>query len=114
MSLKRGQVYRVRFPASGGPDGDPKRSRCFVVVSRQELLDSKVNRVLCAPINTAGAGLATEISVGVDEGLTHPSTINCDQLTRVDKAALTNYVGSLKPVTLARLRIALRIALDVD
>jgi mRNA interferase MazF len=112
--LTRGQVYRVRHPASGGPHGDPRRTRCFVVVSRQELLDSKASRVLCAPINTSDAGLATEISVGADEGLTHASTINCDQLTRLEKSVLTDYIGSLKPSKLAQLRVALRIALDVD
>jgi mRNA interferase MazF len=112
--LKRGQIYRVRHPASGGPDGDPRRTRCFVVVSRQELLDSKASRVLCAPVNTSEGGLATEVSVGVDEGLTHASTVNCDQLTRLEKSVLTDYVGSLKPAKLAQLRLALRVALDID
>lgn len=111
--MTRGEVYRVRHPGTGGRDGDPKRSRCFVVVSRQELLDSKANRVLCAPVNTESAGLATEVPVGVDEGLKHPSTINCDQLTRLEKALLTDYVGSLKPAKLAELKVALQIALDV-
>jgi mRNA interferase MazF len=112
--LIRGQVYRIRHPGAGGRDGDPKRSRCFVVVSRQELLDSKANRVLCAPVNTDGAGLATEISVGVDEGLKHPSTINCDQLTRLEKTVLTDYVGSLTPAKLGQLKSALQIALDIE
>jgi mRNA interferase MazF len=85
-----------------------------VVVSRQELLDSKANRVLCAPVNTDGAGLATEVPVGVDEGLTHDSTINCEQLTRLEKSALTDYVGALNAATLAELRTALQIALDID
>ncbi|MGH7879217.1 MAG: type II toxin-antitoxin system PemK/MazF family toxin, partial [Candidatus Binataceae bacterium] len=63
--LRRGEIYRVRQPH----EGDPKKSRCFAVVSRQDLLDSKANRVLCAPINTSGVGLATEVEVCVDEGL---------------------------------------------
>jgi mRNA interferase MazF len=113
-NLRRGQIYRVRHPASGGPDGDPRRSRCFVIVSRQELVDSKANRVLCAPVNTNEVGLATEVSVGTDEGLLHASTINCDQLTRLEKSVLTDYVGSLRSAKLAELRLALRIALDLD
>jgi len=113
MTLVRGQIYRVRHPGSGR-DGDPKRARCFVVVSRQELLDSRANRVLCAPVNTGGAGLETEVAVGVDEGLTHPSTINCDQLTRVEKVVLTEYVGSLKPSKLTELKAALQVALDLE
>ena len=107
-AVRRGEVYRVRHPQHG----DPKQSRCFVVVSRQELLDSNANRVLCAPVNTLGVGLATE--VGVEEGLKHPSVINCDQLTRLEKSVLTDYIGMLSSKRLNELRMALRVALSVD
>ena len=109
-AVRRGEVYRVRHPQHG----DPKKARCFAVVSRQELLDSKANRVLCAPVNTQGFGLATEVTVGVDEGLKHPSVINCDQLTRLEKSLLTDYIGKLSPKKQHELRAALRVALDVD
>ena len=84
------------------------------MVSRQDLLDSKANRVLCAPINTSGVGLATEVEVGVDEGLKHQSVINCDQITRLEKSMLTDYVGNLPPAKLKQLRTALQIAFDID
>jgi mRNA interferase MazF len=108
--LRRGEIYRVQQPQHG----DPKKSRCFAVVSRQDLLDSKANRVLCAPINTAGVGLATEVDVGVDEGLKHPSVINCDQITRLEKSMLTDYIGMLSPGRLGRLRTALKVAFDIE
>jgi mRNA interferase MazF len=108
--VRRGELYRVRHPQHG----DPKKSRCFVVVSRQELLDSNANRVLCAPINTLGVGLATEVGVGFEEGLKHPSVINCDQLTRLEKSVLTDYVGTLSSKKISDLRAALRVALSVD
>lgn len=108
--LRRGEIYRVRQPQHG----DPKKSRCFAVVSRQDLLDSKANRALCAPINTSGVGLTTEVEVGIDEGLKHPSVINCDQITRLEKSMLTDYVGKLSPAKLKQLRTALQIALDID
>jgi mRNA interferase MazF len=108
--LGRGEIYRVRQPQHG----DPKKSRCFAVVSRQDLLDSKANRVLCAPINTTGVGLATEVKVGVDEGLKHPSVINCDQITGLEKSMLTDYVGVLSPGKLRQLRTALQLAFDID
>jgi mRNA-degrading endonuclease toxin of MazEF toxin-antitoxin module len=78
------------------------------------LLDSKANRVLCAPVNTLGFGLATEVNVGVDEGLKQPSVINCDQLTRLEKNMLSDYVGKPSSKKLHELRTALRVALDVD
>ena len=84
------------------------------MVSRQELLDSKANRVLCAPVNTQGFGLATEVAVGVDEGLKPSSVISCDQLTRLEKNLLTDYIGKLSSKKQRELRAALRGALDVD
>lgn len=110
LDLLRGAIYRVRHPQHG----DSKKSRCFVVVSRQELLDSKADRVLCAPINSVGAGLATEVEVSEAEGLKHRSVVNCDQITRLEKRMLTDYIGKLSPKKLSQLRGALRVALDVD
>jgi mRNA-degrading endonuclease toxin of MazEF toxin-antitoxin module len=109
-ALYRGEIYRVRQPQHG----DPKKSRCFVLVSRQELLDSKANRALCAPVNTLGFGLATEVTIGETEGLKHPSVVNCDQLTRLEKNLLTDYIGKLSSKKLLELRTALRVALDVE
>src|ERR1700679_1184764 len=108
--LRRGEIYRVRKPQHG----DPKKSRCFAVVSRQDMLDSKANRVLCAPVNTSGIGLSTEVQVGVDEGLKHESVINCDQITRLEKSMLTDYIGALSPAKLKLLRAALVVALGLD
>ncbi|HKT74640.1 MAG TPA: type II toxin-antitoxin system PemK/MazF family toxin [Steroidobacteraceae bacterium] len=109
-SVRRGDIYRVRQPQHG----DPKKSRCFAIVSRQELVDSKANRVLCAPVNTSGFGLATEVPVGEGEGLKHASVINCDQLTRLEKNLLTDYIGKLSAEKLQQLRLALRVALGID
>jgi len=108
--LRRGEIYRVRQPQQG----DPKKSRCFVIVSRQELLESKANRVVCAPVNSAGFALATEVVVDEAEGLKHSSVINCDQLTRLEKSLLTDYIGKLSAAKLQELRTALRVALSID
>jgi mRNA interferase MazF len=108
--LRRGEIYRVRQPQHG----DPKKSRCFVIVSRRELVDSKANRILCAPVNSQGFGLATEVLIGEFEGLKHPSVINCDQLTRLEKSLLSDYVGRVSAAKLLLLKTALRIALSVE
>jgi mRNA interferase MazF len=108
--VNRGDIYRVRRP----PGNDPKRSRCFVIVSRQALIDSKAARVVCAPVNTTCVGLATQVPVGVDEGLKHPSCINCDQLFTLDKSVLTDFVAALSATKVRQLRTALRIAMAVE
>ena len=106
--MRRGELYRVRKPG-----GDPKRSRIFVVVSRQVLLDSSFSTVICAPVYSQGHGLTTQVPVGVNEGLKHESTIFCDNLVNLPRSELTDYVGSLSPALLGRLNQALRIALEI-
>jgi len=59
-------------------------------------------------------GLSTQVAVGIGEGLKHDSSIHCDVLASLPKAALTNFVGALPSRTLAPLRRALRVALDVE
>jgi len=96
------------------PEGDPKRYRSLVVVSRQELIDSAYATVVCAPVFTSGSGLSTQVAIGPSEGLKHDSWIVCDNLRSVPKADLTQFVGSLSWSKLAELDEALRIALALD
>jgi len=108
--VRRGDLYRVAHPSAR----DPKRSRVFVVVSRQALIDSRFSTVICAPIYSTHEGLATQVVVGIGEGLKHDSSIHCDELVSLPKAALTNFVGALPPRTISALRGAVRVALDVE
>ena len=96
------------------PSGDPKRSRVFVILSRQELIDSRYGTVVCAPVFSTRSGLATQVDVGVTDGLKHTSCIQCDGLTSVRKADLTHYVGSLSAPKLRELTESLRVALAVE
>jgi mRNA interferase MazF len=72
--MTRGEIDRVHHSQR-----DPKLYRCFVVVSRHTLIDSRFPTVVCAPIRTRGHGLSIPVSVGIDEGLKHESWILCDQ-----------------------------------
>ena len=107
--MKRGGLYRVANPSTK----DPKRSRVFVVVSRQTLIDSRFSTVICAPVFSVHDGLSTQVPVGVNEGLRHDSSIHCDELVSIPKAALTNYIGILSSGVLQELNIALRVALGI-
>jgi mRNA interferase MazF len=108
--VRRGDLYRIRHP--GG--GDPKRSRVFAVVGRQTVIDSKFSTVVCAPVLSRRDGLATQVDVGIDEGLKHDSSIHCDALVSVPKSSLTNFVGRLCRKKLEELADALRIALAIE
>ena len=106
--MKRGELYRVHKPG-----GDPKQYRVFVVVSRQVLIDSKFSTVICAPVFSSGEGLSTQVGVGPDEGLKHPSWIMCDNLVGLRKTDLTHFLGSLTTVKLSELNQSLKMALDL-
>jgi mRNA interferase MazF len=108
--VRRGDLYRVRRL----PERDPKRSRVFVVASRQTLIDSRFSTVICAPVYTRREGLATEVAVGTAEGLKHESSILCDALVSVPKSVLSDFIGSLPSERLSAFDAALRIALALE
>ncbi len=107
--MKRGELYRVYK----SDRHDPRRSRVFVVVSRQVLIDSQFSSVICAPIYSAYDGLSTQVSIGVDEGLKHQSSIHCDELISIRKSALTDFVGRLSPARIGELDSALAIGVGI-
>ncbi len=82
---------------------------------RRELIDvARYSTVICAPVYSAYAGLATQVPVGTEEGLKHDSSIHCDALFSIDKSRLADYVSSLAPDKIALLDNALLVALDLD
>jgi mRNA interferase MazF len=107
--VKRGALYRVYKPASR----DPKRFRVFVVVSRQEVIDSDFSTVICVPIYTNCTGLETQVDVGNDEGLKHDSCIFCDEIVSFQKSMLTDFIGTLSGEKLRELNEALKVALVI-
>ncbi len=108
--MRRGDLYRVRRP--GG--GDPKRSRVFVIVSRQSLIDSRFSTVICAPVYSRRDGLATQVDIGPEEGLKHFSSLQCDALVSLPKSILTDFIGNLGTHHLGKLAQALRVALEAE
>ena len=107
--MRRGDIYRTHKP-----EGDPKRHRICVVISRQVLINSSYSTVVCAPVFTDGEGLSTQVAVGVNEGLKHESWIICDNLRSLRKTDLTQFLGSLSYAKLAELDEALKVALALD
>jgi mRNA interferase MazF len=108
--VKRGDLYRVQKPSSR----DPRRSRVFVVVSRQVLIDSRFSTVICAPIYSRYDMLSTQVPIGVEEGLKSDSSIHCDELVSLPKSILTNFLGSLSDSKVLELNQALKVALDLE
>jgi mRNA interferase MazF len=107
--VRRGELYRVFKPGN-----DPKLYRIFAIVSRPALIDSRFSTVVCAPVFRNGEGLSTQVAIGPDEGIKHPSWIMCDNLVSIRKSELTAYVGSLSSAKLEELHNALKMALELN
>ncbi|MDR0447780.1 MAG: type II toxin-antitoxin system PemK/MazF family toxin [Treponema sp.] len=108
--MKRGELYRVS-PASST---DIKRQRVYVIISRQELIDSAYSTLICAPVYSTFEGLSTQVVIGINEGLKHESAIRCDELISIQKIRLTDYIGCLSGEKLDELGSALIIAVGVE
>jgi mRNA interferase MazF len=108
--MKRGELYRVSL----GTKTDTKKQRVYVIVSRQELINSVYSTLICAPVYTSYEGLSTQVLIGVDEGLKYSSAIRCDELVSILKTRLTDYVGKLSEEKLFELGQALSIAVGID
>ena len=107
--MRRGELYRVFKP-----NRDPKQYRTFVVVSRPALIESRFSTVICATVFSNGQGLSTQVAVGTEEGLKHPSWIMCDNLVSLKKSELSDYIGLLSSTKLSELNEALKMALDLS
>lgn len=72
-----------------------------------------LSMVICAPVYSVHDGLASQVEVGIAEGLKRESSIHCDGLISLSKSALTNTVVILPPHKVEELDHALRVALDL-
>lgn len=108
--MKRGEFYLVKKPGSR----DPRKQRAFLVVSRQTLIDSRFSSVICAPVYSQHDGLATQLLVGVIEGLKKDSSVHCDELVSLPKSALSHYLGSLGGHRVTELDWALSVAIGLE
>jgi mRNA interferase MazF len=75
------------------------------------LIDSRFSTIVCAPVYTRRDGLATQVDVGIEDGLKHESSIHCDALVSLPKSLLTDQIATLAAGRVRVLDQALRVAL---
>lgn len=75
---------------------------------------SRISTVMCAPIYTERIGLETEVFVGPEVGIQHPSSVRCDLITLLFKTQLSRRVGQLTAAQKNDLRRALVVAFDLQ
>jgi mRNA interferase MazF len=104
--VSRGDIWRYTFRA-------PDRRRPVVVLSRASVIPL-LRTVMVAPITSAIHGVPSEVVVGVDQGLKHPSAVNLDHVEAVDRTRLTQYFGHLDGELTGAIYQALALATGCD
>ena len=108
-SVKRGELYLI-IPLRG----DPRRSRVYLVVSRQGFVDTPYSTLVGVPVYSRGEGLTTEVPVGPEHGLKHTSFVRCDEVTSIPRERMQRFVGALSEEKMRNVNRALAVALDID
>ena len=101
-ALRRGEIWLYRYKA-------PDKRRPVLILTRQEVLPL-LRTAMVAPITSTIRGLPSEVPVGFDEGLEHPSAVNLDHVQTVERRLLHHYVGSLSEARMREVCRALALA----
>ncbi len=104
--LKRGEVRWYRFPR-------PDKQRPVVILTRDSILEY-LGEVSVAPITTTIRGLASEVRLGIEDGVPRECAVNLDHLQTVAKRRLGAIVTTLSPGRMGEIREALLFSLGFD
>ena len=84
-----------------------------VLVLTRELMVGRMSTVTVAPITSTVHGLATEVLVGIRNGLQDQSAVKCDQIVSIPIDQLHEQCGWLLDVQELELHDAIRAAFDL-
>jgi mRNA interferase MazF len=84
-----------------------------VILTRDRAIPILTNVTVAAVTGTI-RGLPTEVPLGPEHGLARECVVNCDNLFTIPKRVVGRRRGELEPESLARLRTAVMIALDLE
>jgi mRNA interferase MazF len=101
--LKRGEVRWYRFAR-------PDKKRPVVILTRDSILDY-LGETTVAPITRTVRGIASEVSLGPDDGLPEPCAVNLDHVQTVDRRRLGAPITTLSSQRMTEIREALLFAL---
>lgn len=88
---RRGEVWFADVP------GDKRRP---VLVMSREPMGSVLHSVICAPITSKARGLATEVALGKEAGLSHASVANFDNTFLLARRRLVRRLGRARRATM--------------
>jgi len=83
-----------------------------VIVLTRDPLGRLLHSVIVAPVTSTVRGLSTEVPVGSDDGIRHPSVANLDNIQLLARDRFHRRIGRARPATMRALCAALSVAVD--
>ena len=90
---------------------DLDKARPVIMLTRDPM-GQLLNAVIVAPVTSTVRGISTEVPVGSEDGVRHPSVANLDNVQLVARERFRRRVGRARPATMAALCSALSVAVD--
>ena len=75
---------------------EPVGRRPVMLLSRNDAY-GYLSKFIAVEVTSTMRGIASEVSLGEDEGLPKPCVANCDSLRMVPRSSLTRLAGQLAP-----------------
>ena len=100
-AVRRGDVWLA----------DLDKTRPVIVLTRDPL-GRLLHSVIVAPVTSTIRGLSTEVPLGRDDGIRHPSVANLDNVQPLSRDRLRRRIGRAQPATMAAVCAALSVAVD--
>jgi mRNA interferase MazF len=91
----------------------PDKQRPVVILTRDSVLEY-LGEVSVAPITTTVRGIASEVRLGVEDGVPRECAVNLDHVQTVAKRRLGALVATLSRGRMAEIREALLFSLGFD
>lgn len=101
--VARGDVRLFRFPP-------PDKQRPVVVLTRDSILDH-LGRVTVAPLTSTVRGVASEVLLGIEDGMKNPCAVNLHNIITVPKDRLGRRVAQLEMHRIDEICAAIAFAL---
>ncbi len=103
--MKRGGIWWAEL-------GPPAGRRPVLLLSRDEAYTVR-ELVTVAPITTRIRNIASEVPLGLEDGLPKPCVINLDTVTTIAKFSLSDRLTALSAEKVKAMEIALHFALGM-
>ena len=104
--MRRGEIWWAELAAPAG-------RRPVLLLSRNEAYAVR-ELVTVAPVTTRIRHIASEVSLGPEEGLPRPCVVNLDSVTTIAKGSLRDRLTSLSSEKLKEVEVALHFALGLE